>query len=215
MDALLNEPRRGWLFAEDFDTRTTVSAPEPEPEFIEPVYSLADLDAARAAAAAAARHAALAEAARHDAATAAALCARIATALDDAAMRAQAIAEDVARPLAGAILAALRAALPALFAHHGAEEVAALVARIVPALRSVPRATISLDPRSLAALANLPELSDIDPERLCLREDPSMTPGEIAIAWDDGGIRRDLASLLAEIDGVLGLAGLLEGTHGR
>ncbi len=211
----LGTRHRGWLFDEDFDIPPADAPGGVEPEFIAPVYSLADLEAARATAAATARTAALADATGQDTAMAAAACARIADALAASTEQAHALAESVARPLATALLAALRAALPTLFAHHGTRETAALVARIAPALRCVPRATISLDPPSLAVIAALPAIVAIDPERLSLRADPTLTAGEIAITWQDGGLRRDLAGLLGEIDQLLELSGFLETPHGR
>ena len=215
MESFVGTKPRGWLFDEDFDIPQSDAPAGQEPEFIAPVYSLADLDTARATAAATARTAALAEAAAQDSAIATATCARIADALAAGTDQAQALAESVARPLAAALLAALRAALPTLFAHHGTHETAALVARIAPALRCVPRATICLDPASLPVIAALPAITAIDPERLTLRADPGLTAGEIAITWQDGGLRRDLAALLGEIDQLLELSGFLETPHGR
>ena len=215
MESFVGSKPRGWLFAEDFDLPTADPPAGTEPEFIAPVYSLADLDAARAEAAAAARTAALAESAARDSALAASACARIADALTASTEQVAALAETVARPLATAVLAALRAALPDLFAHHGTRETAALIARIAPALRCVPRASVSLDPASLPVIAALPAIAAIDPARLTLRADPALTAGELTITWQDGGLSRDLGALLAEIDQLLELSGFLETHHGR
>jgi len=215
MSQLLSEMPVAWSFAEDFDLAAHDEVGTAEPEFIEPVYSLADLEAARLHASMAARAQADAEAARSLAAQSAAACARIAQTLAASQATAAELAEAVARPLAGAVLAALRAALPDLYRAHGAREAAALVAMLTPALRCMPRAVITLHPTTHESLIGTAALGALDADRLSMRADPSLEPGDVHITWEDGSARRDLAALLAGLDDILELDGVLEVSNGR
>jgi flagellar biosynthesis/type III secretory pathway protein FliH len=193
----------GVLFAEDFDVLPETDAAEPE--VIEPVFTQAEIAAARAEAHAAA----LAEAERrHDGATRAALDA-IAVQMRAAATEAALVAERSAEAIAGALFAALAAALPDTCARHGAAEVAAVARAVLPALMQEPSVTVRVNPHAQAAVAR--EIARLEPglaRRVVLTATDALDPGDIRIDWQDGAASRNTADVWARIAETLAPLGL-------
>ncbi len=197
------------LFDDDFDLPPVPPAP-PEPEIIEPVFTAAELAAAREDASREARDAALAEA---DAATRTmvsraltAMAQEMTAARGDVAVVAEAAAEAMARLL----LDCFATAFPALSARHGAGEVAAVVRRILPVLHREPRITVRVSPHISAAMAA--EIEAMDPDlaaRVKIIPTDAVAAEDVRIAWEDGGAVRDTKLLWDQIESILAPAGLL------
>ena len=204
------------LFAEDFDepappTPEPVETPEPAPEIQEPVFSLADLQQARADAIEAER-----EAVRLEQIDAQQMALRLALAdighaMEGARQAAGQLAEAHAQATAGLIMTLLRTMLPTMCERYGEAEVRALLKVLQPALRSEPVVTIQLHPITHAAIAH-----DLDVMRLALPGDVRVTgneallPGDVRLHWQDGAASRDTAALLHGIDAAFDAAGFVE-----
>jgi flagellar assembly protein FliH len=194
------------LFDEDFDTPPR----ESEPEVIEPLFTAAELFAARNEAARESRAATLAEidaAGRTAASLAMAEIAKQITAVrDEIVSNAEQSSEAIARLL----LDCFATTLPALSARHGTGEVAAIVREILPVLHREPKITIRVNPHLVAALTE--ELQSLDGDltaRLRLLPTDAIALGDARITWENGAAIRDTASLWAQIENILAPAGLL------
>lgn len=197
------------IFHEDFD-RPKAPEPPPDPEPLEPVYSAADLQMARAEALRDGHAAGLAEAdgitsalARHGLLT-------IAERLDTARVEATAIAEEAAEAVAHLLMDAFAVAFPALCARHGEMELRAIVRSVLPRLLEEPAITVRASPHVTDALTD--EIAAIDPDlldRVRVIPTDAVPVGDVRIAWRAGSARRDTAGLWAEIENVLAPAGLL------
>ena len=197
------------LFDDDFDLPSVPPVP-PEPEIIEPVFTAAELAAAREDAAREARDAVLAEA---DAATRT-MAGRALTAMAQEMTAARgevaAVAEAAAEAMARLLLDCFATAFPALSARHGAGEVAAVMRRILPVLHREPRITIRVSPHISAAMAA--EIEAMDPDlaaRVKIIPTDAMAAEDVRIAWEDGGAVRDTKLLWDQIESILAPAGLL------
>ncbi len=185
----------GVLYAEDFDAPDL--PPLPEPEAIEPAFSLAELEEARAEARAAARL----DAEESQAA------ARLDAARDSAREDATAASEAIARTMLGA----LTACLASLCARYGAAEVRTLARVVLPALVDEPRITIRLSPHDARMLAD--EIERLEPElaaRISLAPTDAVPRGDLRIAWQDGVAVRDAAASRAAVHDALGALGLID-----
>jgi hypothetical protein len=158
MDGFANHPTVGKLFAEDFDSPEAA----PEPEVIDPVFTLGELSAARATAWHDGHAAGLQEAAETDAAATrqalTAIVEQFAAERDEAAARAEQSAEAIARLLT----ASLAATFPTLCARHGDAEVRAIVRTVLPALTQETAITVRAHPRTAAAVTQ--EIARLDPD---------------------------------------------------
>ena len=195
------------LFDDDFDLPPE-PAPVEEPEVIEPTFTLAEYEAARAEAHAAGRaeERAAQEAAAH-AADRVALAA-IADALDRERDGASEVAEAAAEAIAGLLLDILAAAFPALCARHGAAEAQALAAVVLPALRDEPQPMIRVAADAAEPVRALVAAADPDLlARLELRPDPALSAGDIRITWRGGEARRDARALWQAMGDILGQSG--------
>jgi flagellar biosynthesis/type III secretory pathway protein FliH len=195
----------GILFVEDFD-QTPAETPDTvaEPEIIAPVFSEADIEAAREAG----RQAGLTEARTEHHAVQAQLCAAAMAAIGDAlaATRgdAEAVALRVAEDLAAAMLALLQAALPAASEALAGREVEALLAALLPALRREPDVELRLHPATLSGIAD--DLNSLFPNyggRLKLTGDAALALADAKIVWHDGEARRDTAKLWDDVRAAL------------
>jgi hypothetical protein len=196
-------PRRapGILFVEDFDQKPVDPPDETaEPEIIAPVFTEADMDAAREAG----RQAGLLEARTEHHAVQSQLCAAAMAAIGDAlaATRgdAEAVAQSVAEDAASAMLALLQAALPAAADALAGSEVVALLAVLLPALRREPDVEVRLHPDALPGVAD--ELNGIFANyagRLTLTADGTLAPADAKIVWQGGEAVRDTAKLWNDI----------------
>ena len=212
MDGLFEIPPRaaarpaGVLFAEDFDT---VPAPKP-PSKPRPVFTAAELEAARAAAYAEGREIGLAEAAaQHDAAlteAARALAGKLVALRHDAA----AAAERAAALVSQRLLDGLAALFPAACASLGPAEAAAVLAALLPGLGGEPALRLAANPRSLPALTA--ELARLDPAlaaRTTATPSEMLAPGDVTLAWTHGAAARDSRALWRALAAVLAPAGMV------
>ena len=208
----------GVLYAEDFDDDGSEPsgnglAAEPgivEPEIIEPVFTAADLEVARAEG----RLAGCAEAERGLAGGRNQLLGQLATSLTDAKASAAAVAEAAAEGTAHCILTALAACLPVLCERHGASELRALVRALLPALSQEPRVTVRLNPHMLPMVQA--EIAALDAElAACVQLVPTdaVAPGDVRVNWADGSAVRDTARARTAFEDGLALLGLLQREH--
>jgi flagellar assembly protein FliH len=199
-------PPLGALFDEDFDLPDAA----PEPEVIEPVFSMGELASARAAARREGHAAGLAEAAASDAAATRRVTEAIASHLADASDTAKALAEQTADAIARLLLDSLAAALPAFCARYGEAEVQAIVRSVLPALTQEPVVTMRASPRTTPGI--LREIGRLDPDivsRVQIVECETMAPGDVRIAWRNGAAVRDTDALWQQVAAILAPAGLL------
>ena len=201
------------LFAEDFDDPPAPPQHEQElePEVLEPVFSLGELEAVRreAHASGVAAGMALTEDAHRQAVRVATQTVgeMLAESRGEAARAVDASAEALARTL----LATLCAALPALCARHGEAELRDIVRALLPSLVHEPWVTVRVHPSLIDPLAA--ELHTLGAELaglVMLTPMDAMLPGDVRIAWQHGSASRDTRSILGEIDDALGTIGLRE-----
>jgi flagellar biosynthesis/type III secretory pathway protein FliH len=194
------------LFDEDFD----VPATAPEPEVILPVFSAAELMAAREEAAQASRDIALAEADTTERAMAGRTLTRIATQIAESRLEAVSIAEQSAEAIARLLLDCFATAFPALSARHGSAELAAVLREILPALHREPQITVRISPHMIAAMTD--EIRSLDADllaRVRLIPTDAVAPGDARITWENGAATRDASALWGQIENILAPAGLL------
>jgi flagellar assembly protein FliH len=215
MNALLSPRRIGaarMLFAEEFDLApgvTIIEAPA-EPEIIAPVFTAADVDAARDAGWSEGREAGLAEAEAASAAIAREAIAAIAAQLGNAAEVAARIAEQAAEEIARLLLDALMTLLPALCARHGEAEVRDVLRAVLPPLTREASITVRVSPLIAAPVQD--EIARLDPdlaERVRLVPTDTMAAGDVRVAWNDGAAMRDTGAVWNEVAAVLSGLGLL------
>lgn len=215
MNALLSPRRVGaarMLFAEEFDLApgvTIIEAP-PEPEIIAPVFTAADVEAARDAGWTEGREAGIAEAEAAGVALAREAIAAIGAQLGNAAEVAAGIAEQAADEIARLLLDALMTLLPASCARHGETEVREVIRAVLPPLTREPSITVRVSP--LVGTAAADEIARLDPElaeRVRLVPTEAMAAGDIRVAWNDGMAVRDTRAVWNEVAAVLSGHGLL------
>jgi len=172
----------------------------------EPTYTKADLDAARAEAAAAARMAALAEATADTEARLANAVEMFAAGVPSLLERSETIRLDVERRAIELLRALVAKATPALARKEPLAEIETLV---IDCLREVfeeprivlrvPEALFDATRQRLGALAQQSGFGG----KFVLLADPALGPVDCRLEWADGGAERDVARLQREIDGVL------------
>ncbi len=197
------------LFGEDFD-RPPAPPPPPEAVVAAPVFSAAELDTARDAANLAGRDAARAEFETSTKAAAGKALAGIAAQIEAAREEAASIAEQSAAAVARLLLDCFALSFPALSTRHGANEAAAVLREILPALQREPKISVRVNPHIAAAMTS--EIQSLDPDlaaKIRLIPTDAMTEGDVRIAWDHGTAVRDAAALWRQIEDVLAPAGLL------
>jgi flagellar assembly protein FliH len=202
------------LFEEDFDLPATEAPPAveppPEPEVIEPVFTAAELKAAREEAWREADELARAElnGARERAAQAA--LSTIAEQLRNAREQARKIAESSAEAIAQLLLASFAAAFPAMCRQHGEAEIRAVLQQILPALESEPKLTIRVAPEAASGVRR--ELDRLDNDlaaAIQIVPVDTMAPSDVRIQWRAGQASRDAAQIWDDIKAALAPAGLL------
>ncbi len=201
----------GVLYAEDFDEAATAAElaaePAPEPELIEPTFTAAELDAARAEG----RASGLGEAERGIAASRVQVLRLIAESMSEARDAARRTAEQAAEATARCMLTALAACLPALCAAHGAEELRALVRAVLPALTDEPRITVRVHPHMVPMLQD--EIAALDfeiAERVAVHPSEAVAPGDTRVNWSEGSAGRHAARARAAVEEALAMLGLFE-----
>ncbi len=202
----------GVLYAEDFDDEggapvAEASGPVPEPEIIEPVFTAAELEAARAEA----RQAGRTEAEHGLTASRNRLLALLADGMSEARSGAYAAAEAGAEGVARTMLGALATCLPQLCKQHGAAELRALVRILLPALSEEPRITIRVNPHMLPVIqAEIATLDVEIAERVHVLPTDAVEPGDARVTWADGSAVRDTARARAAFAEGLASLGLLQ-----
>jgi hypothetical protein len=195
----------GILYVEDFDTppakpKQQAEVPPVPVPVVEPVYSRADLEAAREAG----RQAGLQEALDDAHLVQAQLQAAATQALADSMAASRAAMERVvkrqAEGAAGTVLAILLAAVPHAMAKHAEGELQAVIASLLPGLRSEPELRVRAHP-DLADYVRetLSAFLAADGGVLAVSADPLLAPGDLQIFWQDGCARRDCSAIYAEI----------------
>ncbi len=182
----------------------------PEPEVIEPLFSAAEVAAAREAARRDGHAAGLQEAASSDATAVRQALEAIASQFKDERDAAAMRADQSAEAIAGLLLDSLAATFPVLCARHGEAEVRAIARAVLPALTLEPMIAVRVNPRTAPALAQ--EIARLDPDiaaHVETIECDAMPPGDVRIAWHNGAAMRDAASLWERVASVLVPAGLL------
>jgi flagellar biosynthesis/type III secretory pathway protein FliH len=197
------------LFDEDFD-HPAPPPPPPEPEVIEPVFTVAELDAAREMAWREGHEVAQAEAEQSATAIAHAVLARIAEQLDTALDEANRLAEQAAEAIALLLLDCFAKVFPTLCERYGAEEVRGVIRTVLPALRQEPKITVRLDPMSARTVVQ--ELERLEPDlvpRVDLIPTDAMQAGDVRVTWRNGSAVRDTGALWQQVACILAPAGLL------
>lgn len=198
----------GILYAEDFDDPPAQPGAPPSPaETIEPQLpplTQSDVDLACVAAVAAAR--AEWETSNDQLRTSALAC--IASALAGAREVCERTALAVAEASVATMLSMLSGALPHLCRDHGPAEVSALVARLLPTLRTEPRVTVRVHPDLILSLQH--DLAQLEPEMagtVTLLPAP-LERGDLKVAWQNGSFARDANQILTAMQDALGQLGL-------
>jgi flagellar assembly protein FliH len=194
------------LFDEDFDQPARV----PDPEVIAPVFTAAELMAAREEAAQDSRDRTLAEVEASAQISSSRALAEIAAQITAAREEAVSFAEQSAEAIARLLLDCFAAAFPALSARHGPAELAAVLRQILPALHHEPKITVRVNPGLVPAMTE--ELQSLDTElaaRVRLVPADSVAVGDVRITWQNGAATRDAASLWRQIESILAPVGLL------
>ena len=193
----------GVLFAEDFGRpvrATGATDHPPEPEIIEPSFSADEMTEARARAFDEGHAAGLAAAAAAEAEAAVRMLDAIAAGLNTATQAGRDLAEARAQAIATLLTDALAAALPALCTRHGAAEIQAIVAAVLPGLAQEPAIEIAVAEDDVPAAQRA--VARLDPglaRRVRLGPGTRQAPGDIRIAWKDGMATRDGAALCATV----------------
>lgn len=193
------------LYAEDFDEPAAAemladAAVEPPP----PALTREDLDRACAAAVQQARSEWEHEGAQQRLRRLRSLEA----ALADAAAAAERVALAATEGTVATMLSMLSGALPHFCREHGPAEARALVAKLLPALRSEPRITIRVHPELVAEVQE--DVAALDPDlaaAVTVLAAP-IAPGDLKVAWEAGRFSRESAHILQAMEGALGRLGL-------
>ncbi len=198
----------GVLYAEDFDEpspqqdmlRSIRPVPAVEPEFISPSFTLDELRAATEQA-----HEEGREAERH--ATAHTMAAQrnaalvtMADQLSITQQQSRRIVEEALDAIAQTTLSLLAVALPALCANHAEGELRALLRRLLPPTRQLQELHIRVHPSLREAVENETNIVlEGSGTQVSWTESSKLAPGDVAIAWKNGGALRDTAATCAEI----------------
>ena len=201
----------GVLYAEDFDDEGELpetDEPAPlQPETIEPLFTFAEVETARAQA----RQDGRGDAEHGLAASRNHLLGLLAAGVADARTGAHEAASAAAEQVARCMLSALAACLPALCKQHGGAELCALAAALLPALTDEPRVVLRINPEMMPVMEA--ELHSMDPEiagHVSLLPSDTVAPGDARLSWTDGSAVRDAARVRAAFEAGLASLGLLE-----
>ena len=194
------------LFDDDFD----IPPRESEPEVIEPLFTAAELFAARNEAASESRDATLAEIDTTGRATACLALTEIARQIAAARADAVSIAEQSSEAIARLLLDCFAVTLPALSARHGPAEIAAVLREILPVLHREPKIIVRVNPDLVEVLTE--EFLSLDGDlaaHVRLVPTDTVAQGDARISWENGSATRDTAALWTQIENILAPAGLL------
>ena len=196
----------GILYVEDFDAepavlKTTAAEPAPVPD---PVFTAAELDAAREAGRQEGFQASLADATLLQAQLQSAALQSLADGIAAARTSLDSVADAHAADLARTLLGVLRAVLPATMRAHAAAEVDAVLQALAPGLRAEPELRVRTHPDHADMLREaLVALTAEDSCVLSVTTDLNLAPGDVKIAWQDGYARRDTAAIWTQVQAAL------------
>jgi len=205
MDGYPRVTRIGLLFAEDFD----MSPAAHEPEIAEPVFSDADMSAAREAAWHEGHAAGLRQAADSQSAAISQAVSAIAEQLTANRDVALAMAEESAGAIARLLMESLATMFPVLSARHGDAEIRAVVHAVLPALMQEPAITVRVNPCAAVGVEQEIALHPGLAARIRIDDCNKIAPGDVRIVWSNGSAARDTAALWRDVAAVLAPAGLL------
>ena len=198
----------GVLYAEDFDeptspradVRTVGPLPPSEPEFVSPSFSLDELRAATDHAHAEGREAERSAAAHALDTQRNAVLTILAEQLSATQQQARRSVEEALDAIAQTALSLLAVALPALCADHAEDELRSLLRRLLPPTRQFPELHIRIHPSLREAIED--ETSSVlegSGTQVTWTESIKLAPGDIAIAWQNGGALRDTAATCSDV----------------
>ena len=196
------------FFSEDFD-RPAAPVNAPEPDTAPALFTAEEMAASRAVAWAEGHEAASRETAQDDARQLGQSLAAVAEALSSTRAEYLAQAESAAEELARLLSGALAAALPALCAQHGAAEIQAVAAEILPPLIHESHVRVQVAPHRVDALQQ--QIAALDPELvriISVMAAPQLGPSDIAIRWQHGEAIRDAGQIWNNIRNILAPHGL-------
>lgn len=196
------------LFAEDFD-HPTVEEPAPEPEVIEPTFTVAEMEACRQEAWRAGEASGTASATAASTAAASRVLSEIGALLAQTRAESTQAADESAHAVARLLFDGLAALFPTLNDRLGEQETRAVVATVLPALRQDPRPTVRVPPSMADAVID--EIERAEPgviEQIRIVGDETMKTGDIRVTWRNGCAERDGQALWREILEILGQSGL-------
>jgi flagellar assembly protein FliH len=202
----------GVLYAEDFDDDGTGPVhiePDsaPEPEIIEPTFTMAEMEAARAEGRAEGR----AEVERSLAASRTHMLGMLATGVADGRAGAHEAALQTAEAVVKCMMSTIVACLPALCERYGEAEMQALVRTILPGLVDEPKIVVRINPQMMGTMeAEMAELDFELAERIHLLPTEAMQPGDVRISWGDGSVIRDARRARRLVEDALAQMGLLQ-----
>jgi flagellar assembly protein FliH len=201
-----------FLFDRSFDQpdaprdKSRKPPPPPPPE---PTFSRGELEAARAAGAAAGRATGLAEAAQSIDTRVAAALSSLALGLKVILASRQRYAEDAQRGAVEALRAALTKAVPALCRKAPLTEIEAMIADCLREAYDEPRVVLRIPDGLFEAMRQ--RLDSVVtasgfPGKIVLLADDSLGPEDARVEWAEGGAERDTRRLMHDIDGALARA---------
>ncbi len=190
----------GILYIEDFDAPPPPPPPSQEPTATEPVFTLADLEAAREAGRQEGMQAALSDANLLQVQLQAAATQALSDSLAAARAGLERLVAQRADEATRTILAMLQAALPHSMKMLAKTELHGIVATLLPGLRSETELRVRAHPELSdfvrETLANLlTECSLV----LSVSADETLLPGDIAVFWHEGSAQRDCRSIYNDI----------------
>jgi flagellar assembly protein FliH len=173
---------------------------------VEPTFSRAELDAARAAGHAEGRAEALAEVAQSTEQRAAAALVTIAQELGTLAEKSEQLRSDLQRQAAAAIRTVVRKAVPALCRREPLAEIEALLVDCLSEALDEPRIVLRVASDSFEPVQR--RLASVTADsayggKIVLLADESIASGDCRIEWADGGAERNTGRLLADVDAAL------------
>ena len=198
----------GVLYAEDFDeptsqhagVRTAGPLPPAEPEFLSPSFTLDELRAATEHAHAEGREAERLLTAHALDTQRVAVLTTLAEQLSETQQQARRTVEEALDGIAQTALSLFAVALPALCANHAEGELRSLLRRLLPPTRQFPELHIRVHPSLREAIEDETKLVlEGSGTQVTWTESIKLAPGDIAIAWQNGGALRDTAATCSDI----------------
>ena len=210
-------PAIGILYAEDFDDEVAVHqfsvVAELDPP--DPMFTAAELDHARLAAAEAARAETMAAAeltALHGRGAAlAGISEGLARLTEDVGAELERATDELART----VLGMLCAALPSLMDKTASRELSALLHRLLPGLHAEKQVTVRMNPHAAGAIgSDLEQLDEQTRARIVLVPTDALAPGDLRVSWHEGRLLRDTAAIHNAAQQILASVGVAEVING-